>query len=114
MPKKKKVLPDPPLAHIVPFRPTAWSPPYVCPVVRVTKKFIVVRVNDKATSNYRREDGEGTQSGGYQRFTWPTPKMKNFEEINAMAEANGGTIDFRDDKSDKSARYLKVEEQEKQ
>jgi hypothetical protein len=69
-----------------------------------------VRVNDKATSNYRRQDGEGTQSGGYQRFSWPTPKLKNFEEINAMAEANGGTIEFRDDKSDKSIRYLKVDE----
>ena len=110
MPKKKIVLPDPPLAHIVPFRPTSYNPPFLCPVVRVTKKFIVVRYNSKATVSYRREDGDATHSGGYERFAWPSPKMKNFQEINAIAEANGGTIGFRDDKLEKSIKNLPVEE----
>jgi hypothetical protein len=62
------------------------------PVERITKNFIVVRVNEHTTTKYRRKDGYAAS-----RDTWDRPGINEDElnRLNAIAESNGGTWDSK-------------------
>ena len=64
-----------------------WTDLQSWPVARITKNFIVAQVNDVATINYRRKDGNRTGD------VWIGEKIPTDElqRLNALADANGGT-----------------------
>lgn len=67
-----------------------WFPAREWPIERVTKLWIVVRYNDRATEKFSRKTGY--EAGAFQDRSSNTPaEIVNLAEINAMADANGGT-----------------------
>lgn len=62
-------------------------------VLRVTKLWIVVQYNNVATGKFSRKTG--LESGAFQdRLSMTPSSLLNYEEINKVADANGGIIDF--------------------
>ena len=63
------------------------NPKYGFGVIRITKKFYVVRCNEVGTKNYRRVDGYAAGEGGY---SVSRILQKHREELERLAEENGG------------------------
>ena len=59
-------------------------------VARITKNWIVVMWNEKATGKFSRRDGYSAGAFRYRQSLTPS-KVVNLEELNKLAEDNGGT-----------------------
>lgn len=77
----------------VTVKPRNWTPKQ-WPLVRITKKFIVVRYNDKATGRFRREDGYEAGAD----WNWPVAQIPADElaMLNKLADDNGGTYEVKE------------------
>lgn len=66
------------------------------PLVRITKKWIVVRWNEKATGKFNRETGYA--SGAFSNRQSMTPSKVLSEDLkflNQLADDNGGTYEVK-------------------
>lgn len=65
-------------------------------VVRITKKWIVVKYNDAATGKYNRKDGYC--AGAFMDRASTPDKIINLDELNNLANDNGGIWEYKKEK----------------